>query len=84
MYAKKFGGAEVKSVNIDESGYTLGSVAFVTGPSSRTVEIGVWRPAGTARGDFFVDDFELVESSLQGSHGGKIPAKAADDSASPP
>lgn len=59
LYAKKYGGEEVKSIDVSDRAYTPLVVVFITGATNTTAEIGVWRPAGTARGDFLVDDVEL-------------------------
>jgi len=62
VYAKAFGGGEVRSPVVSASSYTEVVVTFTTGPTSTTAEIGLWRDAGFGAGTVYLDDVSLVRS----------------------
>lgn len=59
LYAKSFGGTEVQSGAITSGVYTLATLTFTTGAASSSVEIGLWRNAGSGTGSLYIDDTSL-------------------------
>lgn len=58
LYAKNFGGGEVRSSDVTRTTYTPRLVTFTTG-NTTTAEIGIWRDSPGGGGDVYADDLEL-------------------------
>jgi hypothetical protein len=59
LYAKNFGGTEVRSSTYTGTAYGPVTVTFTTGSSQYSAEVGIWRGSGMGTGSVSADDFEL-------------------------
>ncbi|MGV8969313.1 MAG: carbohydrate binding domain-containing protein [Microbacteriaceae bacterium] len=62
LYAKNFGATEVQSATQSATNWQQTTISFVTGASATSVEIGVWRGAGSGVGSIYLDDAVLTRS----------------------
>jgi len=63
LYAKSFGGGQVQTPTITNSGWVYVELAFTTGSTSTSAEVGLWRDAGMGSGSVLLDDVALTKTS---------------------
>jgi hypothetical protein len=81
LFVKNYGGAQIdtwsQGVLVNHNGYTEVTLTFVTGPSNRSADIGVWR-SQQGSGYLYVDDLQVAPVTfagpvvLQAKHSGRV------------
>jgi len=56
LYAKNYGGVEVRTGALTSTSYSPAVLTFTTGPAGSTAEIGLWRDGGSGTGNVEIDD----------------------------